>query len=150
MSERRPLNYASLHDVMPDVDRLLQGHRMGGKWTLGQICSHLSRGLQRTVEGPPIKAPWLMRVFFGRIAKKHVFRTGSMPEGVKIPALSLVPPDSVDDRAEAEALRSTIRLFLDAPGPLGKHPLFGALSDEEWRRFHCIHCAHHLSFALPT
>ena len=148
MSERRPLDFASLNDVMPDVDRLLQGHRMVGKWTLGQVCNHLSRCLQATVDGPPLKAPWFMRVFFGGIAKRHVFRTGTMPAGFKVPSASLVPPASVDDRAEAEALRATVRLFLDAPGPMGKHPLFGSLTQEEWRRFHCIHCAHHLSFAV--
>jgi hypothetical protein len=150
MSERRTLTYSSLNDVMPDVDRLLQGHRMGGKWTLGQVCYHLSKGIQRSVDGPPLKAPWWMRWFIGPFAKRHIFKTGSMPEGIKIPAVTLDPPDSLDDRAEAEALRATINLFLAAPGPLGKHAMFGKLSMEEWRRFHAIHCAHHLSFAIPT
>ena len=33
--------------------------------------------------------------------------------------------------------------------PPAPHPFFGPLTRAEWTRLHCIHCAHHLSFALP-
>jgi hypothetical protein len=42
MAERRELTFASLDDVMPDVERLLAGHVTVGRWTLGQILNHLA------------------------------------------------------------------------------------------------------------
>ena len=29
-------------------------------------------------------------------------------------------------------------------------PLFESMSRDEWRVYHCVHCAHHLSFVIPT
>ena len=149
MPERRALTYASLDAVMPDVDRLLLGYGKAGQWTLGQISNHLSKALTLTVEGAPVKVSWLKRMVLGPLAKWHVFRTGTMPSGIKIPSPKLVPPAEADDRAEVEALRAAIRMFLGEAGPLVPHPLFGPMSVDEWRRFHCIHCAHHLSFLVP-
>jgi hypothetical protein len=34
-------------------------------------------------------------------------------------------------------------------GRFDEHPLLGRLSPSQWERFHCLHCAHHLSFAVP-
>ena len=42
-ASRRALTFESLDRVMPDVDRLLEGHTTVGTWTLGQICNHLTR-----------------------------------------------------------------------------------------------------------
>lgn len=151
MPGRRPLAFASLDDVMPDVDRLLlQGYDAAGTWSLGQICHHVAIAVRYTAEGgAPVRVSWLKRMTIGKLAKRHVFSTGSMPEGFKVPSPALLPKPGLDDRAEAEALRATIRLFLAADGPFPPHPLFGTLSGEEWKRFHCIHCAHHLSFLVP-
>ncbi len=150
MPERRALRFSSLDDVMPEVDRLLLGHETVGKWSLGQICRHLSKAMEMTVEGKPIRGYGLMRWTIGPFARRHIFRTGRMPEGVKLPSKALEPKPGLDDRAEAEALRATIRLFLAEDGPFTVHPVFGPLSVEEWRLLHRIHCAHHLSFARPA
>lgn len=150
MPGRRALAFDSLDAVMPDVDRLLQGYEAAGKWSLGQVCYHLATGLRYTAEGGlPVRVPWPRRVFLGRLVKWYIFKKGGMPEGVEVPASVLSPSPSHDDRAEAEALRATIVQFLQAPEPFAPHPLFGRLSGDEWRRFHCIHCAHHLSFLVP-
>lgn len=47
-ASRRPLAFASLARVMPDVDRLLEGHTTVGYWSLGQICNHLTQSLKGT------------------------------------------------------------------------------------------------------
>ena len=39
---RRTLRYESLDEVMPDVERLLEGHTTVGNWTLAQICRALA------------------------------------------------------------------------------------------------------------
>jgi hypothetical protein len=151
MSARRVLAYSSLNEIMPDVDRLMGGYRPVGRWSLGQICYHLGTGMRSAVEGGlPVKVSWWKRWLLGVPAKRHVLRTGGMPEGFKLPHPSLDPPLGCDDRAEAEALRATIRLFQSHTDPLPPHPLFGPMSGDEWNRFFCIHAAHHLSFLLPS
>jgi hypothetical protein len=91
----------------------------------------------------------LPRVVLGPIVKRQLFKTGRMRTGVKLPERFL-PKPGLDARAEAEALRAALRLFAAHSGPLATHPFFGTLSRAEWDRLHCIHCAHHLSFAVPN
>ena len=105
MPDRRRLDFASLDDVMPDVDRLLTGYEKAGNWSLGQVAFHLSRALTMTVEGGPRRSSWIVRTFIGPIARWYIFRTGKLPTGYKVPVAKLVPPAGVDDRAESEALR---------------------------------------------
>jgi hypothetical protein len=146
---RRPLSFASLDEVMPDVDRLLGGYSAVGNWSLGQICNHLGNAVRFSIEGFGFKAPWLMRQTLGRVIKGQVLRTGSMREQIKVPE-KFLPKPGLDDRAEAEALRAAVRLFAAHTGPLADHPIFGPMTRAEWVRLHCVHCAHHLSFALPN
>jgi hypothetical protein len=146
---RRTLTFSSLDRVMPDVDRLLEGHTTVGNWSLGQICNHLTRGFTCTVEGFPERAPWLVRKTVGPLILNRILTTGRFPRGIKLPR-EYVPKPGVDARAEAEALRAALRLLASHPGPLAEHPLAGSIPRASWDRFHCIHCAHHLSFALPT
>jgi hypothetical protein len=148
MAERRPLSFDTLDRVMPDVDRLLAGHRTVGQWTLGQICNHLASGLIGSVEGFAGQAPWLLRMTLGRVVRRQVLGSGRMAAGLKLPE-RFQPRPGLDARAEAEALRAALHLYsasLEAPVP---HPFFGSMTRDEWTRFHCIHCAHHLSFVLP-
>jgi len=44
---RRTLRYESLDEVMPDVERLLEGHTTVGTWSLAQICRHLATVMRR-------------------------------------------------------------------------------------------------------
>jgi len=148
MAERRALSFSDLDEVMPEVDRLLEGHTTTGRWSLGQICNHLGTWIQYSVEEFPEQAPWLLRQTVGTMARRRVLDTGVMPEGIKLPEKYLPKPD-LDSRAEAEALRATIRLFVSHSGRLADHPLFGSMSRDEWIRYHAIHCAHHLSFVWP-
>jgi hypothetical protein len=148
MAERRALSFSVLDEVMPEVDRLLEGHTTTGQWSLGQICNHLGTAMQYTVEGFPEQAPWLLRRTVGPVAKRQIFSSGAFPEGVNLPEKYL-PRPGLDPRAEAEALRASLRYYLAHIGPLEGHPLFGSMSRDEWDRYHAIHCAHHLSFVWP-
>jgi hypothetical protein len=149
MAERRTLTFTRLDEVMPDLDRLLEGHRLAGQWSLGQICNHLSGAIQGSVEGFPFRAPWPVRKLIAPVFKRTIFRSGRMSEGAPLPKNALPKPD-LDDRAEAEALRAALRLYAAHTGPMADHPFFERLSRDEWTRLHCIHCAHHLSFVHPT
>jgi hypothetical protein len=148
MAERRTLNFALLDEVMPDVERLLAGHSTVGQWSLGQICNHLARTISGSVDGFPTLAPWLIRRTVGPLAFRGVDRLGRLPTGVKAAAY-LIPPPGLDARAEAEALGAAIARFQALTGPAGEHPFFGRMSLARLTRAHCLHCAHHLSFARP-
>jgi hypothetical protein len=144
---RRQLSFARLDDVMPELDRLLAGHATVGNWTLGQICSHLASTL-RVAADPPRPMPWIVRRTAGPLLMRYILRRGSMPAGVKAPA-DLVPKPGLDARAEAEALRATIRLYHERVPERFEHPFFGRVAKADLTRLQCIHCAHHLSFVLP-
>jgi Protein of unknown function (DUF1569) len=51
---------------------------------------------------------------------------------------------------QAKALSYGIARLVSATGPFPDHPFPGPLDKAEWERFHCIHCAHHLGFGIPT
>lgn len=148
-ADRRTLAFASLDRVMPDVDRLLEGHTTVGNWSLGQICNHLTSAIMMTVEGTTARAPWLIRKTVGPFLLRRILRTGRFPAGIQLPERYL-PKPGLDARAEAEALRAAIRVLASHSGPCAEHPLGARLSREDWDRFQCIHCAHHLSFAIPA
>jgi hypothetical protein len=80
---------------------------------------------------------------------RRILTTGRFPEGIKLPKKYL-PKPGLDARAEAEALGAALRLLASHPGPLAEHPFAGPIRREDWDRFNCIHCAHHLRYALPT
>ncbi|HEY2154330.1 MAG TPA: DUF1569 domain-containing protein [Isosphaeraceae bacterium] len=149
MPERRSLEFARLDDVMPDVDRLLAGHAMVGNLSLGQVCNHLAGSIRKSVDGYGVQAPWLVRMTIGRVVKRKILGERRIQPGIKT-AESLVPKPGLDDRAEAEALRASIAYYLAHGGPKAPHPFFGPMTGDQWYQLHCIHFAHHLSFALPA
>jgi hypothetical protein len=134
---------------MPEVDRLLQGHSTIRNWNLGQICSHLAGAFKGSVEGFPMRPPWIIRVLFGKVAKTKILGSGKMAEGIKLPE-AVLPKPGLDARAEAEALRAAVAYYVDHPEKRAPHPMFGQMTGPEWDLLHRIHCAHHLSFVLPT
>jgi hypothetical protein len=146
---RRKLLFASLEQVTPDVERLLAGHVTLGRWSLGQICNHLALALRLSMEGVPEKEPWLLRRTVGPLACRLSLWLHWIPEGVKVHAVYL-PEHGLDACREAEALRTAIERYRSFTGRLDEHPLLGRMSPAQWERFHCLHCSHHLSFAVPT
>jgi Protein of unknown function (DUF1569) len=146
MAERRTLEFTSLTDVMPEVERLLAGHITVGAWSLGQICHHLATAIRLTVDAP-IRRREATRE--QDVARRLFFRSDEFPEGMEAPIPALVPPPDRDAPTEADALRVEIHRFLAADGPLPAHPRLGPMTKDEWVRFHCMHCSHHLGFALP-
>jgi hypothetical protein len=62
----------------------------------------------------------------------------------------IMPTDTLGAREEAEGLRAAIAHYQASPGPVVAHRIFGPLTKAEWDRLQLIHCAHHLSFAVPA
>ncbi len=146
---RRKLVFTSLGEVMPEVERVLAGHTTVGRWSLAQILNHLALTIRLPLDGVPAKFPWPVPRLFGPVARRLSFWLGWIPTGVRVPAVYLPLADLNADR-EAEALRLAIARFSASAGSLDEHPLLGPMSRAEWERFHCLHCAHHLRFAVPA
>lgn len=146
MAERRDLTFASLDEVPPEVERLLAGHVAVGRWSLAQVCNHLATGIRLTLDAP-------VRPFEPTpeqdAARRRFFDQGRFPEGMEAPIPVLIPQPDLDARAEADALRDMIARFAAFAGPLPAHPRLGPMTRDEWGRFHCLHCAHHLGFVVP-
>jgi hypothetical protein len=145
---RRPLSFASFDEVMPDVERLLEGHATVGAWSLGQICRHLATVLRRVADAPAT-TPADPSQWVGEERKRQVFESGTLPEAIPGPPETM-PTPGLDPREEAEGLRAAIAHYRSSGGPVIPHRLFGPLSKAEWERLQLIHLAHHLSFAVPS
>ena len=145
---RRTLRFHSLDKVMADVEPLLAGHSTVGSWSLAQICRHLATVMRRVVD-LPASTPHDPAQELGEETRRQVFESGLIPEGLPAPPV-VVPEATLREQDEAEGLRQAIAYYQSSAGPVVPHRLFGPLTREEWDRLQCIHCAHHLSFAVPT
>ena len=83
---RRQLKFSSVDEIVPDLDRLMAGHQTVGKWTLGEICNHLSKVFIGSVDGFANKAPLLLRVTIAAFIFRHILKTEQMAEGFNTPA----------------------------------------------------------------
>ena len=80
-SGRRTLRFNSLDEVMPDVERLLEGHSTVGNWSLAQICRHVSTVMRRVVD-LPASTPVDPSQWAPEERKREVFESGMIPEGL--------------------------------------------------------------------
>ena len=134
---------------MPDVERLFAGHSTVGRWTLAQILNHLANSIQYSIGGFPGRTtPWIVQVTFRKAARWSMLKRGAIPEGAPLPR-GFVPQSDLNAAVEAEALREAIAAFERCESPV-PHPFIGAMLKEDWRTFHCVHCGHHLSFAVAA
>jgi hypothetical protein len=145
MPERRSVSFSSLEEVVSDVEKLLTGHATVGEWSLGQILYHLATAIRLSRRGrpDPVSPP------VSESLRHDFFYSHRFPEGMQAPHPRLLPPHDADARVQFEELRNAIVHWTKASGPFPAHPLLGAMNKDEWTEFHYIHCAHHLSFAIP-
>ncbi|MBA3314221.1 MAG: DUF1569 domain-containing protein [Planctomycetota bacterium] len=155
-SQRRTLAFHDLDDAVSDAETLLEsGYARAGKWSLAQCCEHLSEWLRFPVEGfprqpAPIRAIfWVARHAVGKRMLAGWLSNGSMPAG-KPTMPETVFADAGDDREAVERFRERVTRFKSHSGPYHPSPLFGQLDHETATRLQLVHCAHHLSFLIPT
>jgi hypothetical protein len=146
-TRREGLKYASGDDVIADVQRLRKGYAKTGNWSLLAICWHLETATRfRMVPGPfPPNTP---EQDARKERLREILTTATIPSGIEAPTQAL-PPSNVDDSA-IDALIATLKKFDSFPGPIAPHRRFGNLSDSDARQLNLIHCAHHLSYLVPT
>ena len=146
-SRREDLSFASIDDVIVDVQHLRKGCAKAGGWNLPAMCWHLEAATRlRMAPGPfPPNTPEQD----SRAARlKDILATGKLPSGIEAPAPAL-PPANVDDSA-IDALIATLKKWDAYTGPIAPHRLFGHMPEADIRKLNLIHCAHHLSYLVPT
>jgi len=144
---RRVLSFSSVSEVVPEVRRLTPSHRVVGNWSLGQICDHLARSFLGSMEGFDLSRHRLKRFFIKKRMLEFALNKG-IPIGWTVDS-NLTPLPAVALDEAVDALDRAVRRYENHRGRLHPHPLFGNMPRETWDRIHCVHCAHHLSFAVP-
>ncbi|HZZ44504.1 MAG TPA: DUF1569 domain-containing protein [Tepidisphaeraceae bacterium] len=148
-SLRRPLTFSSLSDIPPDIARLLPDHTTVGQWSLAQILSHLTFTLTSSLDGfPGLSLPRPLQLTLGRYALARLLRKNRIPERFPLPR-RFQPAPHLDLPTESSRFSSTLARYLSHTTPLAPHPLFGPIPRPNYDRYHAIHIAHHLSFAIP-
>jgi Protein of unknown function (DUF1569) len=147
---RRKLKFQSYEDLLADLDRLSSGPvKTLGNWSPGQIFRHLAKAYNSSIDGFSMIFPLHFRLLAKVFRKKLL--SMPMPAGVKLPSKSgksLLPPPTSTEEGLSE-LRGAIARLQTEP-KRAKHPLFGALTNQEWDKVHLTHASLHLSFLVPS
>ena len=154
----------------PDLDRCLaivldvtggagdeaNVRRDPAKWSVVEIVEHLTRaysgtakGFERCLEkGAPLASPATLKQSVQQFA---LINLGFFPEGRQAPK-HIIPTGELDLGAVLDAVRRDL-LRLDGAavktkqalgaGKMLDHPIIGALTVDQWLRFHVIHTRHH-------
>ena len=149
MSARRTVRYSTLSEVVQDAEHLIGNHHTVGHWSFGQICQHLAKVMDASIDGFGFTAPWWVRWFIAPIIKNSFF-TKPMKAGFKLPkrASALLPDDSITADEGLRKLRAGVER-LSHETPTAPHPVFGKLASEEVTQGHLRHCEMHMSFIIP-
>lgn len=127
-----------------------------GKWSAAEVLEHLSitygataKGLEKVLDagGPPPVQRTLAQFF----RKLVVVDIGYFPEGRKAPGFTM--PSGISGEEALRRVREYLpqmdaviseceRRFGDRI--IGPHPIIGPLTAKSWRKFHLIHCKHHM------
>lgn len=147
---RRKLRFNTLDEALADAHRLANSTiKAHGQWTPGQVVGHVARAINGSIDGVAFRAPLPLRIV-GRVIRNIPLNKG-LPTGVKIPAYArakAVPePNLPIDQAVQQLADAIERTRTESMNQI--HPVFGRLSHEQWRLFHCRHAENHFSYLEP-
>jgi hypothetical protein len=146
--ERRKPHFADFAAIHHEADQFLKhGYERLGKWSLGQMATHLAILVEMSVRGFPWYVPWPLTLPFRWFALGGILRRKQFGAGLQGPKFAM-PPETVEDRAGLDRLVAAFAEF-DAATRVYPSPLFGSLTHEQWREVHLWHAEHHLSFLIP-
>jgi hypothetical protein len=156
VSDRRSLRFATIDDLLLDIDRIVAAAQKGtlrhsGNWTAGQAFAHLAAWINYAYEGYPPGAhpPWFIRWILKR--KKREYLNQGMPAGVRIPRAENgtfgTEPASLTDGADR--LQSALLRLKNREPARFDSPAFGQMPHDERVAFNLRHAELHLSFQHP-
>jgi hypothetical protein len=145
---RRLIRFACEDDAIADVGRLRNGYQRIGSWSLPQTAWHLNMAVQQRMKPGPHAADAPEQVARRPMLQHVLSMNGYLPDGMIAPE-SMQPPADAPDSA-IDDLIASLKQLKAFGGPIAPHRLFGQIPDAEARRLNLIHCAHHLSYLVPT
>lgn len=151
---RHTLRFDTLADAVRDAENLMaNGYDTVGKWSLGQVCGHLSNWLSYPLDGfPSVPLPlrpvmWMVKVTSGQRMLRAILANGFKPGTPTMP--ESVPPATIEDADGVTKLKAAAVRFAAHTGPVKPSPLFGAMTKETADQIQRLHAAHHLRFLVP-
>jgi hypothetical protein len=153
VTDRRKVQFATVEDLLADVDRIVAADRQGrlrrtGNWTAGQALGHLATWINFAYEGFPDRPPWFIRWILRR--KKVKYLRDGMDAGIHIPrvpggtrGLEVLSTDE-----GAARLRKALQRLQSEPAKFDS-PAFGPMSLQERIALNLRHAELHLSFLHP-
>jgi hypothetical protein len=149
VAERRQIRYATIDDMLADVEKLAASPttRTLGNWPLEQLLMHLAGAMNGSIDGIRAKAPWWIRLV-GKFIKGRILKNGTSP-GFNLPReveSKFFPSASREDAFDA--FRKAVGR-IRSESMTSPHPVFGPMTTDEWTKLHLHHAAMHLSFAVP-
>ncbi len=144
---RRTLHFDNYQQILDDARYLAsRPHRQLGNWSLGQVCDHLAKTIDMSLDGSQARFPWLLRMIgpflLGRLL------TRPMSAGFTAPPSAGITPDPQETQAGLAALERAVAR-LDQTSQRKPHGLFGPMTREQWDQLHMRHSELHLSFIVP-
>ena len=132
--KRRAVQFATLDEILDDVRHLHEvGYDRAGNWSLGQICMHLSYGIDMSIE---VRIPrWFQRLYVACFFRLMFLGTIGNALGLRLPTGAPPKGPTDDDVGIARLEKEIARLKASENEPL--------------TRLHLFHCGHHLSFLIP-
>ena len=126
------------------------------KWSIAEIVEHLTRAYSGTAKGfercLDKRAPLATSITLKqRLQQFALINLGYFPEGRQAPK-HILPTGELDLGALLDAVRRDLsrldesaRKTKDAlgGGKMLDHPILGALSIDQWLKFHVVHTEHH-------
>ena len=154
---RRELKFATIDDLLNEIDRLVAADRAGqlrtlGSWTAGQILGHVAAWIDYGYEGYPMKPPpWFIRVILRWRVRKYLHH-GGMPSGVRIPGVKegTYGTDALSLEEGADRLRRALRRLQAGEHAPYDSPAFGPMSHDDRIQLNLRHAELHLSFLQPS
>jgi len=128
-----------------------------GKWSAAEVLEHLSltysrtaAGMQRILQaGEPAATPLKLKQRLGILM---VVEMGHFPEGREAPNQvrpsgsqqgAIVLGHTLENLAKMDIAIAACEERFGAGTRILDHPILGALSARQWRKFHAIHARHH-------
>jgi hypothetical protein len=145
---KRKLHFNTFGEVIAEIEKLRAGYTMtSGKWNLEQMCFHLRSPIPQPLKAVPVEQHPQPNADLVKRFQHYADHDAPLP-GITAPPASeppeIPPADVIDDLiARLKSADAFNEPFVDL-GPRGPVPV------EVYKPFLRGHCAHHLSYLIPT
>lgn len=149
ITEKRPLRFATLDDMLADVNHLrTAGYTKLGEWELPRMMDHIAKQMTMLLEPDGPRVPWPVQWIARWAIHRMAVRKKYLPFKAKAAASLKPSPDATDASAYASLLAAVERLRA-LKGDLIDTHAFGKMSRHDYIQMQLVHAAHHLSFLVP-